>query len=60
MKEEASKIQVIERRKILADARVWFLKVINGNESKNPFPWEVCVTSAKAGENTGGHYFLIV
>lgn len=38
MKEEASKIQVIERRKILADARVWFLKVINGNESKNPFP----------------------
>jgi len=57
MKVKESKAQIIER-KLLTDTRGWFLKVIHGNESKNPFPCEVYVTSAKPGESKGGHYHL--
>jgi dTDP-4-dehydrorhamnose 3,5-epimerase-like enzyme len=46
----------IIRRKRIADKRGWFLKVITGDEKNNPFPCEVYLTSAKPGENKGGHY----
>jgi dTDP-4-dehydrorhamnose 3,5-epimerase-like enzyme len=55
MKEVKPKVQIIER-KLLTDARGWFLKAIDGNEPNNPFPCEVYITSAKPGESKGGHY----
>ncbi len=46
-------------RKLISDSRGWFLKVIDGNETENPFPCEVYFTSAKPGESKGGHYHAI-
>lgn len=46
------------QRNLLTDNRGWFLKVIDGNEPENPFACEVYITSAKPGENKGGHYHL--
>ncbi len=46
------------KRILTKDKRGWFLKVINGQETGNPFSCEVYLTSAKAGESRGGHYHL--
>lgn len=46
------------QRKVVTDNRGWFLKVINGEEPENPFACEVYITSAKPGQNKGGHYHL--
>jgi dTDP-4-dehydrorhamnose 3,5-epimerase-like enzyme len=54
-KREEHKIYQVTR-KIITDSRGWFLKVIDGNEPGNPFDCEVYFTSAKPGENKGGHY----
>lgn len=48
----------VTKRNLLQDSRGWFLKVIKGNEPKNPFACEVYITSAKPGESKGGHYHL--
>ena len=50
------KIQVIDRR-IIADSRGYFLKVLTGKEEGLPdHTGEIYVTSAKPGEAKGGHY----
>ena len=54
----SSKIIHSVQRNLLTDNRGWFLKVIDGNEPENPFACEVYITSAKPGENKGGHYHL--
>lgn len=46
------------KRSLLQDSRGSFLKVINGKETGNPFNCEVYITTAKPGENRGGHYHL--
>jgi dTDP-4-dehydrorhamnose 3,5-epimerase-like enzyme len=58
MSKSVSKTALIDR-KLLADNRGWFLKVIDGNEQHNPFGCEVYFTSAKPGESRGGHYHLL-
>jgi dTDP-4-dehydrorhamnose 3,5-epimerase-like enzyme len=55
MKKIEDNIEIISRNKI-EDKRGWFIKVVDGNETLNPFPCEVYITSAKAGESKGGHY----
>jgi len=46
------------KRVLLKDTRGSFLKVIDGKEADNPFNCEVYITTAKPGENRGGHYHL--
>ena len=46
------------KRVLLKDTRGSFLKVIDGDETDNPFKCEVYITSAKPGESKGGHYHL--
>lgn len=48
----------VTKRDLLQDSRGWFVKVINGNEPKNPFACEVYITSAKPRESKGGHYHV--
>lgn len=50
------KIQIIPR-KIIADERGWFLKVITGKEDGLPaYTGEVYLTMGKPGQLKGGHY----
>lgn len=50
------KIQLIDR-KIIADSRGYFLKVLTGKEEFLPaYTGEIYLTSAKPGEAKGGHY----
>jgi dTDP-4-dehydrorhamnose 3,5-epimerase-like enzyme len=50
------RIQFIQR-KLLADERGWFLKVIEGNEENlPPYMGEVYLTMALPGQTRGGHY----
>lgn len=52
----AEKIQIIDR-KILADSRGYFLKVLTGKEDNLPnYTGEIYLTSAKLNEAKGGHY----
>lgn len=50
------KIQIIPR-KLIADERGWFLKVITGKEEGLPsYTGEVYLTMGKPGQLKGGHY----
>jgi len=50
------KIQIIPR-KLIADERGWFLKVITGKEEGFPsYTGEVYLTMGKPGQLKGGHY----
>ena len=40
----------------LNDSRGSFIKIINGEEIKNPFACEVYITTAKPGQSKGGHF----
>lgn len=51
------KVLTISRNRI-EDNRGYFLKVLDGNESGNPFPCEVYISSARPDETKGGHYHL--
>lgn len=52
----ADRIQIIDRR-VIADSRGYFLKVLTGKEDSLPaYTGEVYLTSAKPGEAKGGHY----
>jgi len=52
----ADKIQTIDRR-IIADSRGYFLKVLTGKEDFLPsYTGEIYLTSAKPKEAKGGHY----
>ena len=54
----SDKIQLITR-KILADNRGWFLKVIDGKEENLPnYTGEIYFTNASPGQSKGGHYHL--
>lgn len=53
---QIDKVQVIQRR-LIADARGWFLKVITGTEAGIPsHTGEVYLTMGKIGQVKGGHY----
>ena len=52
------RIKIIERH-LIADERVWFLKVITGTEDNIPsHTGEVYLTMGKPGQSKGGHYHL--
>ena len=52
------RIKIIERR-LIADDRGWFLKVITGTEDNIPsHTGEVYLTMGKPGQYKGGHYHL--
>lgn len=56
MEKLAERCTVISRR-LIADERGWFLKVITGTEEGLPLrTGEFYVTMGKKGQNKGGHY----
>lgn len=55
---QIDKVQIIPRR-LIADERGWFLKVITGTEEYIPsHTGEVYLTMGKPGQSKGGHYHL--
>lgn len=53
---QIDKVQIIPRR-LIADDRGWFLKVITGTEEGIPsHTGEVYLTMGKPGQGKGGHY----
>lgn len=57
MQPPLSKRAKIIRRKLIADSRGWFLKVITGTEEYLPtYTGEVYLTMGKPGQSKGGHY----
>lgn len=53
---QIDKVQIIPRR-LIADDRGWFLKVITGTEEGIPsHTGEVYLTMGKPGQSKGGHY----
>ena len=53
---QIDKVQIIPRR-LIADGRGWFLKVITGTEEGIPsHTGEVYLTMGKPGQGKGGHY----